>query len=270
VTKQSWKSATAGSIPLAVAASTASITYQIAKDLEKDLDEYGIHDPDDFLTRYSTCFDSLNLGNHSSTSSNCQARPEFTLFSDEKGPQRGWQALKEFRERWRSDGTLVELKTLSSGHENHGKCASALPLDNPAEFFSNPLNEESRSNCSKKTDRSCMDLMLQRMGQLLLLHRSEFLFYIPSQSPLINDLAGFLQINLDKALPGGARVTQREPRPLSLSFGLQMLVESYRSWFDFPNKHELENSQEQTPHRVRKGCRVQSLQFAAGVSFQIQ
>lgn len=264
MTKRSWKSAAAGSIPLAVAATTASMTYHLAKDLEKDLDEYGILDPDDFFTRYSTCVASLNLGNRSSASANCQTRPEFTLFSDENGLQRGWVALKDFRERWRSDAS-IEQKMVSNSHDNHGKYASTLVMDNPADFFSIPLNEESQTKSSQQTDRTCMDLILQRMGQILLLHRSKWLFYTPSQSPLIIDLAGFLQIKLDDTT-----LQRGKPRrPLSLSFGLQMVVESYKGWFDFPKRNELKNGQEQISQPVRKCCRVQSLQFAARVSDQI-
>lgn len=109
-------------------------------------------------------------------------------------------------------------------------------------------------------------------GSTYILSRSEPSTYIQFHAPLLDELAGFLGIEekpSDKgALLGHPRVTATEPRPLSLSFGLQMLVESYNS-FSFPKKNDLGGDQQSISREVRR-CRVQSLQFAAEVSFQTE
>lgn len=267
--KQSWESSAAGTIPFVVAATTANIAYQIARDLEKGLHEYGIYDPDDFSSRYSLCVDSLNLRSHSPASGKSQIRPAFTLFSDEKGPQQGWLALKQFRESWRRDKPLERLKQLPKSQNPR----SLIAVDDPAEFFPVLSGEANQGKSVEMIDRPCMDLMLKRMGQLLILSHSEPSAYIPFHTPLLDELADFLGIEekpSDKgAFLGHPRVTATDSRPLSLSFGLQMLVESYKS-FGFGKKNDHDDGQQSTPREVRRTCRVQSLQFAADVGFQLE
>lgn len=267
--KQSWESSAAEAIPFVVAATTANIAYQIARDLEKGLHEYGIHDPDDFSSRYSLYFDSLNLRSHSLVSEKSQIRPDFTLFSDEKGPKQGWLALKQFRESWRRDKPLENLEQLPKGQDPR----SVIAVDDPWKQFPILSGEANQSKSRELGDRSCMDLLLKRMGQLLILSHSEPSSYIPFHTPLLDELADFLGIEekpSDKgAFLGHPRVTAMESRPLSLSFGLQMLVESYKS-FGFPKKSDLDEDQHATPPEVRRTCRVQSLQFAADVGVQLE
>ncbi len=249
-----------------MAATTASVAYQIARELERDLEEYGIHDPDDFYSRYSSCVDSLNLRNHGSKSENSPISPEFTLFSDGKGPRQAWLALKAYREYWRNNSAMLESRTLSCGQENHDACLCKCTLDNPAEVFPNPSREASECKNLRRTDRACMNLMLKRMGQLLVLSCSNIQSYIPINTPLIEELASFLGI-WEKVPDFGGWVGHPpaeacEARPLSLSFGLQMLIESYKS-FGFSKKHDGPKDAQQ---QVKKTCRVRSLQFAADVS----
>lgn len=273
VTKQSWESSAAGTIPLVVAATTANIAYQIARDLEKDLKEYGIHDPDDLSSRYSSCLDSLNLSNHFSTAGNSQFRPDFTLFSDDKGPQEGWLALKHFRDVWQYGTASEELSRPSSSRDSQDKRLSTFALDDPASLFSVSSDDATQRENLRRTNRSCMDLILTRMGQLLILSRSNPSAYIPFHTPLLDELAGFLGINekpSDKgSLLGHPPVTATDPRPLSLSFGLQMVVESYKS-FGFSKRNEPQDDQQCALCEVRRSCRVQSLQFAADVGFRIE
>lgn len=267
--KQGWKSLAEGAIPSVVAATTANIAYQIARDLEKGLHEYGIHDPDDFSSRYSLCVDSLNLRNHSSMPEKSQLRLGFTLFSDQKGPQQGWLALKGFRESWHRDKPLAKLKQL---HKGQGP-RSVIAVDDPTKIFAVLSTEAAQGESAELGDRPCLDLLLKRMGQLLILSHAEPSSYIPFHTPLLDELADFLGIEempSDKgAFLGHSRMTAMEPRPLSLSFGLQMLVESYKS-FSLPTKKDVDDSQKFTPYEVRKTCRVQSLQFAADVGFQLE
>ena len=267
--KQSWKSSAAGTIPFVVAATTANVAYQIARDLEKGLYEYGIHDPDDFSSRYSLCVDSLNLRSHLLMSGKSQTRPDFTLFSDGKGPQQGWLALKQFRESWKRDMPLEKLKQLPSSQS----ARSIIAVDNPADFFSVLSPEANQGKGVDLVDRPCMDLMLKRMGQLLILGRSELSAYIPFHTPLLDELADFLGIEekpSDKgAFLGHSPVTATDSRPLSLSFGLQMLVESYKS-FGYSKKNDHDDGQQSTSSEVKRTCRVQSLQFAAHVGFQLE
>lgn len=267
--KESWKSSAAGTIPFVVAATTANVAYQVARDLEKGLHEYGIHNPDDFYSRYSLCVDSLNLRNHSSMSEKSQLQPDFTLFSDEKGPQQAWLALKQFQESWQRDKPLEKLKELP-----HCQCPrSIIPVDNPAEFFSGLSGGEHQGKSGELVDRPCMDLMLKRMGQLLILSQSEPSAYIPFHTPLLDELAAFLGLEekpSDKgAFLGHPPVTATDSRPLSLSFGLQMLVESYKS-VGFPKKNDIGDGQQSAPREVRRTCRVQSLLFAADIGFQLE
>lgn len=273
VTKQSWESSAAGTIPLVVAATTANIAYQIARGLEKDLKEYEIHDPDDLSFRYSSCVDSLNLSNHFSTSGNSQFRPEFTLFSDDKGPQEGWLALQHFRDVWQCGTASEEFPRLPSSRDNQDTRLSTFALDDPASFFSLSSDDATQSENSGRINRSCMDLILKRMGQLLISSPSDALTDIPFHTPLLDELAGFLGINEKPsnqgALLGHPPVTTTDPRPLSLSFGLQMLVESYKS-FGFAKKKEPHDDQQRARCEVRRPCRVQSLQFAADVKFRIE
>ena len=256
------------------------MTYQIARNLEKDLYEYGIHSPDELSSRYTSCVESLNLDNRQSTPPGCsQSRPEFTLFSDEKGPRQGWLALKNFGEFWQRDDALFELKTFSGRRENLDKRLNSLIADNPAEFF--PLvSEEARQSAPLgRNDQPCMDLILKRMGQLLIQNRSDKTFCVPFRTPLLDELGGFLgleeKISDIGALAGYPRVMVMEPRPLSLSFGLQMLVESYKSC-ECSEKQESHKEQKHDAPRTTtttttttRSCRVQSLQFATDVGFQI-
>ena len=269
VMKQSWKSLATGPIPSVVAATTANVAYQIARDLEKGLHEYGIHDPDDFSSRYSLCVDSLNLRSQSSMPEESQLRPDFTLFSDEKGPQRGWLALQEFRKSWHRDKPLAKLKQL---HKGQGP-RSVIAVDDPAKVFAVLSTEATQGESAELGDRPCLDLLLKRMGQLLILSHAEPSSYIPFHTPLLDELADFLGIEekpSDKgAFLGHSRVTAMESRPISLSFGLQMLVESYKS-FGLPTKKDVDDGQKSTPCEVRRTCRVQSLQFAADVGFQLE
>lgn len=267
--KQSWKSSAAGAIPFVVAATTANIAYQIARDLEKGLHEYGIHDPDDFFSRYSLCVDSLNVQSYSSMSEKSQLRPDFTLFSDEKGPQQGWLALKEFRESWHRDKPLEKLRQLPKGQGPR----SVITVDDPAKCFAALSGKMTQGESGELGDRPCLDLLLKRMGQLLILSHAEPSSYIPFHTPLLDELADFLGIEekpSDKgAFLGHPRVAAMESRPISLSFGLQMLVESYKS-FGLPTKKDLDQGQKSHLCEVRRTCRVQSLQFAADVGFQLE
>ena len=267
--KQGWKSSAAGGSPFVVAATTANVAYQIARDLEKGLHENGIHDPDDFFSRFSLCVDSLNVQSHLSMSEESQQRSDFTLFSDEKGPRQGWLALKQFRESWRRDKPLEKLKRLPKGQIP----LSVIAVDDPAKIFPGPSGEATQGESGEPGDRPCLDLLLERMGQLLVLSHAEPSSYIPFHTPLLDELADFLGIEekpSDKgAFLGHPRVTATESRPLSLSFGLQMLVESYKS-FGLPTKKDLNGGQKSTPREVRRTCRVQSLQFAADIGFQLE
>lgn len=267
--KQNWKSLAAGAIPSVVAATTANIAYQIARELEKGLHEYGIHDPDDFSSRYSLCVDSLNLRSQSSMSDKPQLRPDFTLSSDEKGPRQGWLALKEFRESWHRDKPLAKLKQLRKGQSPR----SVIAVDDPAKFFAVLSGKATQGENEELGDRPCLDLLLKRMGQLLILSHAEPSSYIPFHTPLLDELADFLGIEEKPSDKGGflghPRVTAMESRPLSLSFGLQMLAESYKS-FGLPTKKDIDDGQKTTPCEVRRTCRVQSLQFAADVGFQLE
>lgn len=267
--KQSWQSSAAGAIPFVVAATTANVAYHIARDLEKGLNENGIHDADDFFSRFSLCVDSLNVRSHSSKSGESQLRSDFTLFSDDKGPRQGWLALKQFRESWRRDTPLERLKRLPEGQIPQ----SVIPVDDPAKIFPGLSGEATQGESGEPGDRPFLDLLLERMGQLLILSHAEHASYIPFHTPLLDELADFLGIEekpSDKgAFLGHPRVTATESRPLSLSFGLQMLVESYKS-FGFPTKKDLNNGENPTPREVRRTCRVQSLQFAADVGFQLE
>lgn len=246
----------------------------MARNLEHNLHEYGIHNPDEFSSRYTSCIESLNLENHSPTSPCLQRPPPFTLFSDEKGPQQGWRALERFREFWQRDtGTAcAELQTFSGRRGDLDTTLGRIAMDDPEEFFHLFSDETSQNEPQARKDQACMDLILKRMGQLLIRDRSDNQFCIPFRTPLLDELGGFLGIKekiLDVGvLAGYPCVTAMEPLALSLSFGLQMLVESYKS-FTILTKNESHDGQEHAARKVRKSCRVQSLQFATDVGFGI-
>ncbi|MCJ1467159.1 hypothetical protein MMC07_005781 [Pseudocyphellaria aurata] len=259
--KETWEQVAAGLTPTVVAASTTSMAYQAAARLAKDLEEYQIYNPDQFLTKYSACLQSLNLSGASFDAS--RLPPELAPFRGQKGPQQGWLALVEFKSWWDSPGAVTDLHMM----ENCDCCRAgrprSFPSDDPMDFLGNSSDGSDQGDDQTDRDRQCLQLTLKRMGQLSNLKCANLHLQFPYNTPLVQELACFLEHNADISGPGA-------PHAMSLSFGLELLVQGMKSCLQAPAGNTMGASagpQAQGRSTVKKPgyFRVQSLKLAIGV-----
>lgn len=248
--KETWEKLARGEIPIVVAAATTSMAYQAARALEKDLEQYQIYDPDQFLTKYTTCLHSLNLSGSSFDAS--KVPRELTPFREHKGPQLGWLALIEFKSFLKTARPL-DLQWICSCKSCEAACNArrsrpipcddSIPCDDPMEFLAKTSSCTKQEEDQVDMDRRCLQLILKRMGQLSILKYAEPPLVVLVHTPLLADLEMFLGHDLN--MP-----SKRTRYPMTLSFGLEMLVEGMKSYCQaFAGKKPV-------------NCRVQSLQFA--------
>ena len=257
--KESWGKAASGLIPIVVAASTNSMAYRAAQKLEKDLEEYDIYNPSQFLTRYNECLNSLNL-NDSSSIEPSNGPTEQISFRQQKGPQRGWLALTEFKGFWESETGKEKLKKMDNCDYCPANRPCSFPWDEPMQFQSKNANHMDQEDEQLGLDRMCLDLILKRMGQLLIVMDPSPLTCIAWRTPLLHELACFLQSDFDISCSGALQT-------LSLSFGLEIVVQGIQSYFqksgDQSTLQKIGPSEKEFSPSSRPGsCRLQSLKFA--------
>lgn len=263
--KETWEKVACGLIPTVVAASTTTLAYQAARTLEKDLEEYQIYNPDQFLTKYTTCLHSLNLSGSSFDAAGVP--PELAPFREQQGPQQGWLALIEFKSFWESATAFTELQMMDSCECCQASRPCSFPSDDPMDFLAKASHCTNPEDDQIDLDRRCLRLTLRRMGQLLTMKYADPNTPIPFQTPLLQELACFLRSDADISSQGALHV-------MSLSFGLEMFVQGMRSYFQASAGNTIKASAELNAHTVSaakrpKNCRVQSLKFAIGVQGSI-
>ena len=258
--RESWEKAASGVIPIPLAACTTNMAYRAALDLERDLEEYDIYNPDQFLRSYTACLHSLNLSNSSSID-NLKVPHELAQFRSQKGPQQGWAALVRFARFWRTAGSFTELQSMDACRCCQANRPCLIPKDDPGTFLVQDSSHED-DKAQRDLDNECLDSMLRRMGQLLTLRISIPKVPIPStdHTPLLEELYKFVERSSGK-LP---------VHTLSLSFGLELLVESLKSYFQAPrgtmNRENTDSADKiPLPHARPINCRVQSLKFGIDV-----
>lgn len=261
--REGWEKAASGMIPIPLAACTTNMAYRAALDLEKDLKEYDIYNPDQFLKSYSACLHSLNLSNSSSID-NLKVPHELAQFRSQKGPQQGWAALMKFARFWRSANSFTELQSMDACCCCRADRPCLIPKDDPETFLlKESLHEDDEAQ--RNLDNKCLDSMLRRMGQLLTLRISTPKVSIPyiytDHTPLLEELYTFVESGPGK-LPA---------HTLSLSFGLELLVDSLRSYLQAPRGTANRNNSTDLadkilfPYARPINCRVQSLKFGIDV-----
>lgn len=259
--KETWEKVAGGVIPTVVAASTTSLAYQAAQTLEKDLEEYQIYNPDQFLTKYTTCLHSLNLSGSSVDASGVP--PELSPFREQKGPQQGWLALIEFKSFWETANAFTDLQTMDSCECCQASRPCSFPSDDPMDFLAKTSNCTNQGDDHIDMNRRCLQLTLKRMGQLLTMKYADPKIQIPFQTPLLQELACFLRSDANISSQGALHA-------MSLSFGLEMLVQGMKSYFQASAGNTIRASADLNAKNVSaakgpKNCRVQSLKFAIGV-----
>ena len=264
--KETWKMVACGLIPTVVAASTTAMAYQAARTLEKDLEEYQIYNPDQFLTKYTTYLHSLNLSGSSCIDASKTA-PELTPIGEQKGPQKGWLALVEFKSFWETVSSFVDLQMMDSCDYCQASRPCSFPSDDPMDFLAKTSDCKNQEDDQIDMDRRCLQLTLKRMGQLLTMKYSDPQTQIPFHTPLLQELACFLRSDANISSQGALPV-------MSLSFGLEMLVQGMKSYFQASASNAVRASAEPNAKRpsASKGpgnCRVQSLKFAIGIQASV-
>lgn len=264
--KETWEKVACGLIPTVVAASTTTMAYQAARTLEKDLEEYQIYNPDQFLTKYTTCLHSLNLTGSSFVGAS-RAAPELTPIGEKKGPQQGWLALIEFKSFWDSVHSFADLQMMDICDSCQASRPCSFPSDDPMDFLAKTSDCKNQEDDQINMDRRCLQLTLKRMGQLLTLKYSDRQIQIPFDTPLLQELACFLQSDANISSQGELHV-------LSLSFGLEMLVEGMKSYFQASASNAVRasaepNAQKSSASKRPGNFRVQSLKFAMGVQASV-
>ena len=255
-----------GLIPIVVGASTTTVAYQAARSLEKDLEEYQIYNPDQFLTKYTTSLHSLNLSGSSCIDAS-KAAPELTAIGEQKGPQQGWLALIEFKSFWEDSSSFVDLQMMDSCHSCQTRRPCSFPSDDPMDFLAKTSECGNQEDDQIELDRKCLQLTLKRMGQLLTMKYSDPQIQIPFNTPLLQELACFLRSDANISSQGALHA-------MSLSFGLEMLVQGMKSYFQASASNAVSASAEPNSkkHSASKGqgnCRVQSLKFAIDVQSSV-
>lgn len=260
--RECWEKAASDVIPIPLAACTTNMAYRAALDLEKDLEEHDIYNPDQFLKNYTTCLHSLNLSSSSSID-NLKVPHELAQFRSQKGPQQGWAALLKFKKFWQTANSFKELQSMDACYCCQANRPCLIPKDDPETFLVKESYHEDDEG-QRYLDNECLDSMLKRMGQLLTLRLSSPKVPIPyiytNHTPLLEELGKFLE--------GGS--SKFPAHTLSLSFGLELLVESLRSYFQAQRaarNRENDDSAVKIPLPcVRpRNCRVQSLKFGIDV-----
>lgn len=260
--REGWEKAASGVIPIPLAACTTNMAYRAALDLEKDLEEHDIYNPDQFLKSYTNCLHSLNLSNSSSIS-NVKVPLELAQFRSQRGPQQGWAALVKFAKFWQTANSFTELQSMDACYCCRADRPCLIPNDDP-ETFLGKVSYHEDDEAQRNLDSKCLDSILRRMGQLLTLRISNPNVPIPyiytDHTPLLEELYKFVEGGPSK-LPA---------HTLSLSFGLELLVESLRSYFQAPrgtaNRNMTDLGDNIPLSRARPiNCRVQSLKFGIDV-----
>lgn len=260
--RECWEKAASDVIPIPLAACTTNMAYRAALDLEKDLEEHDIYNPDQFLKNYTTCLRSLNLSSSSSID-NLKVPHELAQFRSQKGPQQGWAALLKFKKFWQTANSFKELQSMDACYCCQANRPCLIPKDDPETFLVKESYHEDDEG-QRYLDNECLDSMLKRMGQLLTLRVSSPKVPIPyiytNHTPLLEELGKFLE--------GGS--SKFPAHTLSLSFGLELLVESLRSYFQAQRaaiSRENDDSAVKIPLPCARprNCRVQSLKFGIDV-----
>lgn len=264
--KETWEKVARGLIPTVVAASTTSMAYQAAQTLEKDLEEYQIYNPDQFLTKYTACLHSLNLSGSSSIDAS-KVPPELTPFRAQKGPQQGWLALIKFKTFWETASTFTDLQVLDCCESCQSSRPCSFPSDDPMSFLVKTSSCKNQEEDQRNMDCMCLQLILKRMGQLLTLKYLDPTTQIPYHTPLLQELARFLRRDANISSQGAQHT-------MSLSFGLEMLMQGMKSYFQTSTGNTIKASAEPSAKKptAMKGlpnCRIQSLKLAIGVQSSI-
>lgn len=238
------------------------MAYRAALDLEKDLEEYNIYNPDQFLKSYTACLHSLNLSSSSSID-NLKVPHELAQFRSQKGPQQGWAALLKFGRFWQTANSFKELQSMDACHCCQANRPCLIPKDDPEKFLVKE-SHDGDDEAQRYLENECLDSMLKRMGQLITLRVSSPKVPIPyiytDHTPLLEELYKFVE--------GGP--SKFPPHTLSLSFGLELLVESLRSYFQAQRSTVIRKNNDSANEiplsRARpRNCRVQSLKFGIDV-----
>ena len=238
------------------------MAYQAALDLEKDLEEYDIYNPDQFLKSYTACLQSLNLSSSSSIDK-LKVPHELAQFRSQKGPQQGWAALLKFERFWQTANSFKELQSMDACYCCQANRPCLIPKDDPQTFLVKESHHED-DEAQMYLDNECLDSMLKRMGQLLTLRGSSPKVSTPhiytDHTPLLEELYKFVE--------GGS--SKFPSHTLSLSFGLELLVESLRSYFQAQrgtvNRKNTDSAGKIPLSCARpRNCRVQSLKFGIDV-----
>lgn len=263
--REAWEKAASGLIPTIVAACTNSMAYRAAQRLEKDLEEYEIYNPSQFFEKYNECLESLNLSDSLPTETlNC--RRESMSFREQRGPQQGWSALTNFKDFWGTEIGREKLKNMDNCDYCPANRPCTFPWDEPIQFLSKKSDHKDQEEEQLELDRMCLDLILKRMGQLLITMDPSPLTCIAWRTPLLHELACFLQSDANISQPGALNT-------LSLSFGLEMLVQGIKGYFRVPEgkiQHSIPSSEKSFSPLGPGSCRVQSLKFAKDVLHSVE
>ncbi|KAK1751123.1 hypothetical protein QBC47DRAFT_270796, partial [Echria macrotheca] len=277
--KQTYRDAATGSVPLAVAAMITNCAHDAAKVLGARLQKCHICNPAEFRERFERC--RQDMGTITLTDVGASTTPSHLGLTKSMGPQLEWQLLRELKKDVKRRRLAGSGQVCDGGGclcKDCGKPTVQFPVDDPIKILGlvddiSQCRERQGSNNDSPTDehdtaaRRCLNALLQGMlrtiAQAEPISAKDRLF---GASPLLGDVVSFLGCCEDGPdCPG-------QPGAWGLSFGLHLLLESYKA---FCGADTLDTLGWEDPEAIAAAAkrmfavarqpRLQSLRFAATV-----
>ena len=135
-----------------------------------------------------------------------------------------WRVLEQYSLPWKERKVEAQPKTSSGAEDSQASHVCTVPIDDPFEAISGSKTGFARA---PELDCDMVGLLLQRMRLTLITERLETQIPTPIQSPLLQDLRLFLA-GAKETSQNVAEPQDRTCTSLTLVFGLQMMLESYR------------------------------------------
>lgn len=223
-------------MPAVVAAFTTTLCYRSAETLHPYLSELNITNPETLLEKYDYCAQCIDF-KESQSQHNVSSGPiyEDTPFAEAPRLLECWSALEAFKRRWNEEMTIGDDGRCPCCR--HGQQSMCTTHDDPREFFPTTEVRGDDGDKAENTTRKCLDLLLERLGQLIkatVRAGGRLTFPIP----LLEELFKFVRCE-SEALEIYQRADGSVVSAVSLSFGLLLLLESFRSYRLFPDQESI-------------------------------
>ena len=195
--KPLWEQAGAGLIPIVLASWTSSAALKgVERCLAASAPRLQASDHEILLSKYAVQLKSLN----STLQPDAENTPKHTPFTAGQGLRTAWVALTNFKSSRQQNETLICGRVFESP-------ASHVTVQK--DLFDGPRQTEA--------EHITMNLMLKTMNQLLCNEDESSKQFTLVMNPLLVDVEDYLD-------------SERKPVTTSLVFGMQLLVESFKSF----------------------------------------